>query len=102
MNRSTNKINHQKAARIIAHYSAAHQLIKLCEECGELIQQAVKCYERGVHYSDGLIEEMADVIVMILQFESIMSSHDTKLLQTTVTQKLDRQIKRIESEAARR
>jgi hypothetical protein len=29
---------HEAAAQNIAHYGAAHQLVKLCEECGELIQ----------------------------------------------------------------
>lgn len=89
---------HEAAAKIITHYGAAHQLVKLCEECGELIQQAVKCYDCGVPYSDDFIEELADVIVMILQFESIMSRPDSELLQRTVTEKLDRQLKRIEGE----
>lgn len=87
---------HEAAAKIIAHYGAAPQLVKLCEECGELIQQAVKCYDRGVSYSDDFIEELADVIVMILQFESIMSRPDSELLQRTVTEKLNRQLKRID------
>ena len=91
-----NKINHQKAARIIAHYSAAHQLVKLCEECGELIQQAAKCYDKGLAYSDDMIEEIADVIAMIMQFETIMSQPDRDLLDEIITEKLERQIKRIE------
>jgi NTP pyrophosphatase (non-canonical NTP hydrolase) len=90
---------HEAAAQIIAHYGAQNQLVKLCEECGELIQQAAKCYSKGIPYSDDMIEEIADVIVMILQFESIMSRPDSELLQKIVTEKLERQIRRIEEKS---
>lgn len=89
---------HEAAAKIIAHYGAQNQLVKLCEECGELIQQAAKCYSKDIPYSEDMIEEMADVIVMIMQFEGIMSRPDTELLQKIVTEKLERQLNRIESE----
>jgi NTP pyrophosphatase (non-canonical NTP hydrolase) len=89
---------HEAAAKIITHYGAQHQLVKLCEECGELIQQAAKCYDKGIPYSDDMIEEIADVIVMILQFEGIMSRPDSELLQKIVTEKLERQLDRIDSE----
>ena len=98
MNRSTNKINHQKAARIIAHYSAAHQLIKLCEECGELIQQAAKCYDKGEAYSDEFAEELADVTVLTMQFEGFFSAYQRQRYRNYIREKLDRQIRRIESE----
>ena len=90
---------HEAAAQIIAHYGAQNQLVKLCEECGELIQQAAKCYGKGIPYSEDMIEEMADVIVMILQFEGIMSRPDSELLQKIVTEKLERQLERISNEA---
>ena len=90
---------HEAAAKIIAHYGVPHQLVKLCEECGELTQQAAKCYDKGIPYSDDMIEEIADVIVMILQFESIMSRPDAELLQKIVTKKLERQLDRIEEES---
>lgn len=89
---------HEAAAKIINHYGAAHQLVKFCEECGELIQQAAKCYSNDIPYSEDMIEEMADVIVMILQFEGIMSRPDSELLQKIVMEKLERQLERIESE----
>lgn len=87
---------HKAAAKIIAHYGVPHQLVKLCEECGELIQQAAKCYDKGIPYSDDMIEEIADVLVMIKQFETVMSQPDRDLLGQIVTEKLKRQIKRIE------
>ena len=89
---------HEAAAKIIAHYGTAHQLVKLCEECAELIQQAAKCYDKGIPYSDDMIEEIADVIVMIKQFETVMSQPDRDLLEDQVAYKLRRQLERIESE----
>lgn len=87
---------HEAAAKIINHYGAAHQLIKLCEECAELTQQAVKCYDKGIPYNDDMIEEIADVLVMIKQFETVMSQPDRDLLDKIIMEKLERQIKRIE------
>lgn len=89
---------HEAAAEIINHYGTAHQLVKLCEECAELIQQAAKCYNKGIPYSDDMIEEIADVIVMIMQFETVMSQPDRDLLEDHITYKLRRQLDRIESE----
>lgn len=90
--------SHEAAAQIITHYGAKHQLVKLCEECGELIQQAAKCYSKGIPYSEDMIEEMADVIVMIMQFETVMSQPDRDLLEKIITEKLERQLKRIDIE----
>lgn len=88
----------QQAARIIAHYGAAHQLIKLCEECGELIQQAAKCYDKGEAYSDEFAEELADVTVLTMQFEGFFSAYQRQKYWYYIREKLDRQIRRIESE----
>lgn len=89
---------HEAAAKIIAHYGTAHQLVKLCEECGELIQQAAKCYDKGIPYSDDMIEEIADIIVLIKQFKAAMSQPDRDLLEDHIVYKLRRQLDRIESE----
>lgn len=86
------------AARIIDHYGAAHQLIKLCEECGELIQQAAKCYDKGEEYSDEFAEELADVTVLTMQFEGFFSAYQRQRYRDCIREKLDRQIRRIESE----
>lgn len=93
-----NDLQKQAAAKIIAHYGTAHQLVKLCEECGELVQQAAKCHDKGIPYSDDMIEEIADVIVMIKQFETVMSQPDRDLLEDHIAYKLQRQLDRIESE----
>lgn len=88
----------EKARRIIEHYGAQHQLVKLCEECAELTQQAAKCYDMGRRYSASLVEEMADVKVMLMQFESIMMPEDREMLECIIAKKLDRQIGRISDE----
>lgn len=95
---------HEAAAQIITHYGARHQLIKLCEECGELIQQAAKCYDRDQPFSADFIEELADVEVgmnfvhAIMQFRTIMGAYWFGVLERTICEKLDRQLKRIEDE----
>ena len=91
--------SHEAAAKIITHYGAAHQLVKLCEECGELTQQAAKCYDKGIPYSDDMIEEIADVLVMIKQFETVMTQPDRDLIDKIITEKLERQLDRIEEES---
>jgi hypothetical protein len=88
----------EKAKRIIEYYGAQHQLVKLCEECAELTQQAAKCYDAGMEYSYRLVEEMADVKVMLMQFESIMTPEDREMLEIIIAKKIDRQIGRISDE----
>lgn len=90
--------NYIKASRIMEHYGAQHQLVKLCEECGELIQQACKCVDSGQPYSEDFVEELADVEVLIMQFRTIMGAYWFGELERTIYGKLDRQLKRIEDE----
>ena len=89
---------HEAAAKIINHYGVQHQLVKLCEECAELAQQAAKCYDKGIPYSEDMIEEMADVQIMLMQFRRILPNYWYDRLYEIQRQKLDRQLKRIESE----
>ena len=91
--------NYKVVTKIIDHYGAQHQLVKLCEECGELTQQAAKCYDKGLAYSDDMIEEIADVLVMIEQFKAVMSQPDRDLLDKIIMEKLKRQLDRIEEES---
>lgn len=87
-----------KAHTIMRHYGAKHQLIKLCEECGELIQQCMKCFDYNIAYHEDFVEEMADVKIMLTQFESILTPAFAELYETIIREKLDRQLERIESE----
>jgi NTP pyrophosphatase (non-canonical NTP hydrolase) len=67
--------------KIFLHHGKENQIIKLIEECSELIKEASLVYNK-VDMSDNFIEELADVLVMCEQFkiyigiekvESIMS-----------------------------
>ncbi len=91
------------AAKIMAHYGAEHQKDILIEECAELIQ-AVEKSRRGIlaedkpAYTYDMISEMADVQIMLWQFESVMSKHSRQCYEDEICHKLRRQIERIESE----
>ena len=87
-----------KAAAIMQHYGAEHQLLKLAEECAELTQQCMKCFDYNIAYHEDFVEELADVKVMLMQFESILTPAFAELYEKIIMEKLDRQIKRIENE----
>ena len=93
-------IPHEAAAKIIAHYGVQHQLVKLCEECAELIQAVCKSLDNGSadNITEDMIEEMADVQIMLMQFRRILPNYWYDRLYEIQRQKLDRQLKRIESE----
>lgn len=86
------------AAQIMQHYGAAHQQLKLCEECGELIQAAIKAHELGADITTDFVGELADVYVLINQFLAIMPTVWRTEFDTMVNFKLRRQIERIEDE----
>lgn len=90
----------EKAAKIIKHYGTAHQKIKLCEECAELIQAVCKSLDNGNadNITEDMIEEMADVQIMLMQFRRILPNYWYDRLYEIQRQKLDRQLQRIECE----
>ena len=55
----------EDVARIAVHYGKNPQRIKLCEECAELIQAAIKGDEKHI------AEEIADVEIMIEQMKML-------------------------------
>lgn len=95
-----------KCRAILDSYTPETQRRQLVEECAELIQAVTKA-ERASETSDypayratisHLIEEIADVEVMLQQIKSLYNAEaSVKLL---VEQKIDRQLSRIKSEAA--
>ena len=87
-----------KAHTIIEYYGAKHQLLKLAEECAELTQQCMKCFDINIAYHEDFVEELADVKIMLTQFESILTPAFAELYEKIIREKLDRQIERIESE----
>ena len=88
------------AANIIRHYGAEHQKDILIEECAELIQATEKSRRFGepAELTADMVEEMADVYIMIMQFESIMGPYWSGVFDKTVEDKLRRQLDRIREE----
>lgn len=92
-----------KAAAIMQHYGTEHQKDILIEECAELIQ-AVEKSRRGIltedkpAYTYDMISEMADVQIMLWQFESVMTAYARQCYEDEIYRKLRRQLERIESE----
>lgn len=91
----------QKARTIFQHYGLDNQLRILQEECAELIQ-AVSKYQRAqdagkpiLQAKTALMEEVADVMIMITQVVIVFSGD---ALSTIVDSKLDRQLARIKKE----
>jgi NTP pyrophosphatase (non-canonical NTP hydrolase) len=74
--------------KIFDHYGKNNQLMKLVEECGELITAIARKDEANI------IEEMADVSVLISQF--IINNPE---IVNVAKVKIDRTIERIENEA---
>lgn len=92
-----------KAAAIMRHYGAEHQKDILIEECAELIQ-AVEKSRRGVlaedkpAYTYDMISEMADVQIMLWQFESVLTTYLRQCFEDEIQRKLRRQMDRISEE----
>lgn len=81
---------------IAEHYGARAQTLQLCEECGELIQAASKL-ARGTTGISSLIEEIADVRIMMSQLMYLYGIPETEIA-TLVERKLERQLERIKRE----
>lgn len=83
--------------RISLHYGIQNQLLKAIEEMGEL-QAAIIRFDQA-HNIDGgeafqnLMEEVADVYVMILQLRQLLSP---RKIDAIAEQKIRRQLKRME------
>lgn len=101
----------EKAIYILMHYGEANQRRQLIEECAELIQAVAKL-DRA--YSDiykgakdvdeakaHVLEEMADVTIMIEQVTAAMYDQGKFLIDNMIEYKLNRQLARIEGEGKR-
>ncbi len=76
---------------IFEHYGTTHQLLKLAEECSELSAAIVNyCNNEGWN-TEAIISEMADVLVLIRQFQ-VASGNE---IEAIVLQKVQRQLERI-------
>ena len=85
--------------KAIKHYGAKNQMGVACEESAELIQAISKClrYKDDIEARNNLVEEVADVLIMIDQLKIIMNIKDYEI-ECYRRYKLDRLEKRISNE----
>lgn len=81
---------------IAHHYGLSSQLKKLAEECCELAQAALKS-EQDYGYVDHMVEEIADVEIMIAQIKELFPI-SMAYEEEIVKKKLDRQLGRMMQE----
>ena len=91
------------AVKIMDHYGTEHQKDILIEECAELIYAVEKTRretfaEDKPTYTYDMISEMADVQIMLWQFETIMTAYARQCYEDEIYRKLRRQIERIDEE----
>lgn len=80
---------------IIEHYGTEHQLIKLAEEAGELVQASLKYVDKpNTSTFANLIEEIADVALLTEQVKTIFDISDSEL-ETIMMEKIERERRRI-------
>ena len=87
---------HEKTRKIAGHYGFRHQAWKLVEECGELAAAMAK-YVLGQAGRSAVIEEMADVTVMLRQMEYLMGIQKGEL-HAAMDFKVNRQLDRMKEE----
>ena len=85
--------------RILLHYGFVPQVFKTIEECSELIQVLVKYAVKGTMDKDALIDEIADVQIMLNQLRTV--GDFDQLVSERIEFKLNRQLERIEKERAK-
>jgi hypothetical protein len=90
----------EQAAAIMAHYGAEHQKDILIEECAELIQATEKTrrMQDKPDFTADMVQEMADVQIMLWEFQSLMNAYWRGEFDNAVSEKLRRQRERIANE----
>lgn len=83
----------QNIKHIARHYGFQHQVKKTTEECGEFIV-ALSKLANGEGTQADVVEEMADVLVMLQQMQYFLNI-DLALLHKTMEAKVHRQLERI-------
>lgn len=79
--------------QIAKHYGFYHQVSKTNEECGEFIA-ALNRFANGADNRKNVIEEMADVLVMLEQMQYFLCIHPSEI-QKAIDSKVRRQIERM-------
>ena len=78
----------------LEHYGMYSQMVKCMEECGELIQALARkmCGEENI---ENVVEELADVEVMLMQMRTVFGRHE---VHRVMAQKLARLKMKMEEE----
>lgn len=85
-----------KTLHILNHYDSRSQMIKCCEELSELETAILQHINKG-QCQDKILEEMADVYVMLEQVLTIMPFGENTL-EEMIEFKLNRQLERIKAQ----
>lgn len=84
------KMDEEKLKWIAEYFGADHQLMKLAEECGELVQAIIK-FEQGAGGIGAVMDEEEDVRILLDQVALLYGrKYETR------TAKIDRTIKKIQ------
>ena len=85
--------------KAIKHYGVENQMAQSIEELAELIVAISKClrYKDDIEARNNLVEEIADVLIMIDQLKIIMNIKDYEI-ECYRRYKLERLERRIENE----
>lgn len=87
----------ERIKTIADHYGLNNQMMQAIEEMGELTQAIVKVYRNGLdNERDGLIEELADVEIMIEQLDYLLGDNQ---IEKVKEYKINRQLNRIAQES---
>lgn len=82
----------EKCKQIAKYYGESNQLDILCEEAAELIQAVSKVRREAPNADDMLVDELADVAIVLTQILSYMDEDESVVFNKTVNAKLDRQL----------
>ena len=89
----------ERIKTIADHYGLNNQMMQTVEEMGELTQAIVKVFRNGLdNERDNLIEELADVEIMIEQLDYLLGDNQ---IEKVKEYKINRQINRIAQEEAK-
>lgn len=83
-----------KAMHILYRYGARPQMLKCCEELSELESAILKHLNKGGNNADEILDEMADVYIMLEQMKSVFPFGEN-VLNERIDYKLDRQHERM-------
>ena len=88
-------VNHDKTLKIVEHYGSKHQRYKAAEELSELQTLILQdANQNGKVPLSRMIEEIADVYVMLRQIEMIYEI-DSRDIEPIIEAKIDRTLNRI-------